>query len=78
MEIGPTDRFCKCINESVHLTAKVVVSKPGPLTAENIVGVQKWLDCNKKKSCGKKCNYFYPSSDCDCNACDERDLHTFP
>lgn len=76
MKRGNTNRFCKCINESVYLTADVVVSKPGPLTVENIVGVSKWLDCNKKKTCGKKCNYFYASFDC--NACDEKDFRTFP
>lgn len=75
-EIRHTHRLCKCINEPVDLTARIVVEKPGTLAPEIIVGVNKWLDCNKKNHCGKTCNYFYASPDC--NACDEKDLMAFP
>lgn len=75
MDIRHTYRVCSCINEPVELTARVVVVIPGPLEPEKIVGVDKWLNCNKKNSCGKKCNYFYLPPNC--NACDERDLRRF-
>ena len=77
-EIRHTQRLCKCINEPVDLTVKVVVLKAGTPASEIKVYTQKWLDCSKKNGCGKKCNYFHAPPDCDCTACDEKDLVNFP
>lgn len=75
-EIRQTQRWCKCINEIVNLTAEVSILYQGTSAVEVKIYVVKWLDCDKKDTCSKRCNYFYASPDC--NACDEKDLINFP
>lgn len=70
--IMPTTKFCPVIDERVNLQAEVLILGPGSERRE----VLKWLDCDYKNQCNKKCNLFWGKNLADFSF-DEAELHRF-